>query len=142
MAIRVSPGAEHPHERHGHQKSAQRNGTQLAETIRASGKLPRKQAGHRSVPDQGASKTQKRPCNAGDIHTGRSPLPERAHLWTGALWQEIYSVICSLAVSGHLFGLFGRLFRYRGPSCVPQDEVPNKSPHLMVLAPIWVVFTC
>lgn len=72
MVIRVSPGAKPPHERHGHEKSAKRFGTQLTESIRASGTKPRKQAGHRSVPDQGEPKTRKRPCNAGAIHTGRS----------------------------------------------------------------------
>ena len=71
MVIRVSPGAKPPHERHGHEKSAKRFGTQLTESIRASGTKPRKQAGHRSVPDQGEPKTRKRPCNAGAIHTGR-----------------------------------------------------------------------
>ena len=76
MVIRVSPGAKQPHERHGHKKSAKRNGTQLTESIRASGATPRKQAGHRSVPDQGAPKTRKRPCNAGAIHTGRRGLQD------------------------------------------------------------------
>ena len=37
MAIRVSPGVEKTHECQGHKKSESRNGTQLAETIMASG---------------------------------------------------------------------------------------------------------
>lgn len=45
------------------------------------------------------------------------------------LLGKILLVICSLAVSGHLFGLYARRFGCRWPSCVPQDEVPYKSPH-------------
>src|SRR3954453_18407866 len=50
-------------------KPAKQNGTSSAETIRASGQRPRKQAGHKTAPDQHAKPSQT-PCNAGAIHTG------------------------------------------------------------------------
>ena len=143
MAIRVSPGTEKPHECLGHKKSVSRNGTWFAETIRASDKYIASTGRTQDSTRPRHAETSKK-CLQRRSHPHKTLVAGRvwAHLWTGALWQEIYSVICSLAVSGHLFGLFGRCFRYRWPSCVPQDEVPNKSPHLMVLAPIWGVFTC
>ena len=41
------------------------------------------------------------------------------------LARVFFEVWYRLAVSRHLFGLFGRLFRYRWPSCFPQDEITD-----------------
>jgi len=77
-----------------------------------------------------------------EIQTSRCDFSKGRICGRVPLGKRFLLVICSLAVSGHLFGLFGRRFRCRWPSCVPQDEVPNKSPHSVVLAPNWVVLTC
>lgn len=127
MVIRVSPGAKPPHERHGHEKSAKRFGTQLTETIRASGATPRKQAGHRSVPDRGEPKTRKRPCNAGAIHTGR--WANHHLLFVVLVWCNIRGVFdprisnSASTLCSSYRRIFGLVFCYRRGCQIGSEHV-------------------
>ncbi len=72
MAIRVSPGVEKTHECQGHKKSESRNGTQLAETIMASGKHAASTGRTQDSTRPRHVETSKRTCKKGAIHTRHS----------------------------------------------------------------------
>jgi len=71
MANRSDQDEDTPSNVQGFYKPAEQNGASPAQTIRASGSTPRKQAGHKTASDP-VAKHQRTPCNAGAIHTGHS----------------------------------------------------------------------